>query len=198
LPISLPLRSGYMVMAQPISGVWTYSCGSVSVVYILGPYYFESLYPAEVQHLQLEMASTRLFTSIVHITSGSSPPSWLAVPGMRYAISYLGPVAIVRRCSPISRDSRKTIPKKQHRPRKRYGKRHQHQHTLSLRKYTNNKRKNSRATTTEGCRKANGADMQVFWQEFCGHNYNRREQRTQKEPLQGYRDSTSVEVRNEV
>jgi hypothetical protein len=25
--------------------------------------------------------------------------------------------------------------------------------------------------------------MQVFWQELCGDNYNRREQRTQKEPL---------------
>lgn len=40
--------------------------------------------------------------------------------------------------------------------------------------------------------------MQVLWQELCGNNHNRWEQRTQKEALQGYRNCTSIEVRNQV
>lgn len=105
---------------------------------------------------------------------------------------------MVSRCTAISRDFWKKIPKKQHCPRKRYDKRHQNLHTLSLRKYTDNKRKHGRTTATKGCRKPNSADMQVFWQEFCGNNHNRWEHWTQKEPLQGYRDCASVEVRNQV
>lgn len=39
----------------------------------------KSLYMAEVQYLQLVMASARLFTSILHVTSGSTIPILLGL-----------------------------------------------------------------------------------------------------------------------
>lgn len=107
-------------------------------------------------------------------------------------------MVIANRYTAISRDFWKAVPKKQHCPRKCYDKGHQNLNTLSLRKYADNKWKHSRTTTTEGCCKPNSADMQVLWQQFCGNYHNRWEQRTQKEPLQGYRDCASIEIRNQV